>query len=346
MRSPNRADIFDGKTAIEVKKNLDAVSALRSSLMQLAYFLSSRELYNKGLLVLVDPKISQERLTDEWKHAERTLNPQVFRQLHLVLYRDGSFQGLPDGLDPKIRKNLALLVHQEMGRQTRIPRATIYYELLKVLVHQWLLKKGPMTAHWLAETVGCSYPTVADALAKLGSSIKRHSDRRIELGYFPKEEWASLVAVSGSARSTMRFIDRSGQSRDPGSLFRRAQGLKRPDIAIAGVFGAKHYFPKLDLVGSPRLDISIHCPNGMADIGFIEKLDPALQPTRDSQEGAMVFLHFVRREESLFEKDAEGFYWADPVECLLDLHAGRLESQALEFLQFYERSRSVKSKTQ
>jgi hypothetical protein len=43
-------------------------------------------------------------------------------------------------------------------------------------------------------------------------------------------------------------------------------------------------------------------------------------------------IHALRRAESLFQPGEDGLPWADPVECLLDLHEARLESQALEFL--------------
>ena len=42
----------------------------------------------------------------------------------------------------------------------------------------------------------------------------------------------------------------------------------------------------------------------------------------------------IRRKDSLFETNPLGIAWADPVECLLDLHEMRLEPQALEFLNF------------
>jgi hypothetical protein len=36
---------------------------------------------------------------------------------------------------------------------------------------------------------------------------------------------------------------------------------------------------------------------------------------------------------TFFQKSDDGMVWADEVECLLDLHEARLESQALEFLE-------------
>jgi hypothetical protein len=50
------------------------------------------------------------------------------------------------------------------------------------------------------------------------------------------------------------------------------------------------------------------------------------------QESALLVLHFVRRRETFFELGSDGVNWADPVECLLDLHEAHLEPQALELL--------------
>jgi hypothetical protein len=47
-------------------------------------------------------------------------------------------------------------------------------------------------------------------------------------------------------------------------------------------------------------------------------------------------VHFIRRPESLFVQGAGKTLWADPVECMLDLHDARLEPQALEFLRHFE----------
>ena len=193
-----------------------------------------------------------------------------------------------------------------------------------------------MTSKWLAEVaVGCSYPTVADALNHLGPWLTRHSDRRVELRKFPREEWAKLLAVSDRVRSTMRYASRSGlQVRSPGSLMMRLRKTMRKDIAVGGVTGAKHYFSDLNITGDPRLDISIHCPGNEVDLSFVEKLDPALVKVGSPHEPAHLAIHMIRRKKAFFEQpDPDGAQPADPVECLLDLHEVRLEARAKEFLE-------------
>lgn len=190
-----------------------------------------------------------------------------------------------------------------------------------------------MTTVSLMDMAGCSYPTVASALRMVRHCLVRHSDRKVELERFPKEEWARMVAVSEKARGTVRFADRSGQPRSAESLLRRLQRLERADIAVGGVVGAKHYHPALDLVGIPRLDLSLHCWRNEANWSFVERLDPGLARTDRRDEPASLVVHLVRRKKSLFEQGTDGLLYADRVECLLDLHEARLESQAQELLE-------------
>jgi hypothetical protein len=109
------------------------------------------------------------------------------------------------------------------------------------------------------------------------------------------------------------------------------RNLGRDDVAVGGVSGARHYQSDLDLVGTPRLDLSVHSRAKEVDLDFIQELDPALKKSEGREEAPRVVIHVVRRAEPLFER-GDGQLWADPVECLLDLQEGRLESQAQEFM--------------
>lgn len=328
-----RVDAVLGNTVIELKSGVNAVRSLRAGLINLAYALVEKYPQKKGLLVLTDPKITEGRLEGEWNRAWQALQPEVMNRLGLVVFKDGDFRGLPQDPDPEIRRGLRRLISRDLGaKRIGRSRGEIYYDILRILIHQWMLSKGPVHAAWLGEIAGCSYPTVAAALRRLGRSIKRHSDRRIELRHFPRDEWAKLLAVSDRVRSTMRFSDQSGQPRSPDSLLRRLGQLGRHDIGVGGVFGARHHYPDLDLVGTPRLDLSIHSPNGTIDSSLIDNLDPALKQLQDSHEPASLAVHILYRKKSLFESASDGVEWADPVECLLDLLEAHLEPQASELL--------------
>ena len=342
MSVKSKTDIQLGNTLIEVKSGVDAARNLRMGLIQLAYALIESGPSQKGILVLADPKVTFTRLEKEWHYAQGALRPDVLERLSLVIFKDGQFHGFPKDPEFEIRLKLEQVVrHQIKLEREHQHRGEAYYEILKILIRQWLLNHGPVTTDWLARTAGYSYPTVASSLKRLGKTIKRRTDRRIELAHFPRDEWSELVAVSERARSTIRFTDRSGQPRSPESLLKRLQKIERPNIAVGGVFGAKHYQPSLDLVGNPRLDLTIHnSTHSRTDLSFVDRLDPALRGEEDSRAPANLVIHFLRRHDSLFDGGPDGIKWADPVECLIDLHEARLEPQAREFLHFFTSRRS------
>jgi hypothetical protein len=339
-RRRNQVDAEIGRTLVEVKSGLDAVRNLRVGILQLALALDEGGQGKRGLLVVAAPAMSQARLQEEWQSTLRALRRDLAGRLRLVLFQAGRFQDLPDDCDSAFRAKLERVVRSELERgPARMPRGEAFHEVLKLLVHAWMLNGGPMTSAALAKAAGCSYPTVADAVRRLGAAVARRSYRRVELAYFPKDEWSALVAVSERVRSTIRFSDRSGRPRSPESLLRRLRSLGRSDVGVGGVLGAKHYVSDLDIVGLPRLDLTVHGRGSRADALFVEKIDPALRRAASRDEPVALAVHFVHRAEPLFVQGTDKTVWADPVECLLDLHEARLEPQALEFLRHFEEGR-------
>jgi hypothetical protein len=321
-----------GHWLIEVKIGVAGLRSVRMSLMQLAYALAERP-DSEGILVLSDVAITRERLQREWQHATSVLRREMLDRLVLCIEEHGEISGIPRTPDPETQRILLDVLEKERARAgPRLARANAAFVVLKILLHHWLTDGNPVTTYWLASTSGYSYPTVANVLHSLGSLIERGSDRRVRLRWFPYEEFVRLVALSYRARATVRYADRSGQPRSPESHLKRLEKLNPPGLAIGGVLGAKHYFPNLDLVGTPRLDISMHSPGRHMDLGFVEKLDPALKLVEDPLEPAGVVVHAVYHADALFVQREEGLQWADPVECLLDLYDARLEMQAKQFL--------------
>jgi hypothetical protein len=323
------------------KSRLFDVRSLRNAILKMADEIQRRKT-SHAYLVLVDPKVTTSRLKEEWKKHDQFLKPEVMRRITIVVVKDGEYWGIPEEPPPEIRPRLEeFLRGREKTSGTYLPRRKDYYELLKILLHKWFLEEGPTTAKELARIAGCTYPTVARATRNLAGYLQRDSRRRIELSRFPKDEWFRLLAEANRSRSTMNFVDRSGQPRSPESLMRRLLKTGIQTVGVGGVFGAKHHYPDLNLVGSPRLDLSVHCPGDWVDLGFVEHLDPALRLEENSGEPTSLVIHFIRRKESLFIKAQDDQVWADPVECLLDLSEARMESQALEFLQHYIRQRQA-----
>lgn len=329
-RAGYRPDFQLGNTIVEVKADLHSFRNLRAALLQLAYYITE-ETDEYGALVLVNPRITDAALRKEWQLIERTLRPAIVKRLALAVRRNAEISAIAGELKPSLSRQLLTHVDREArGQPYRAPQSSD--AILLVLLNQWFLRKGPMTTQWLIQAVGCSYPTAANALRRLEHVIRRSSDRRFQLWGFPAEEWQRVVANRERAHPTLHYADRSGQRRSAESLLQRAAGLERDDIAVGGVIAARHYYPALDLRGTPRLDLTLHSPDGRADLSFVEQLDPALERTSGKDESAGLAIHVLRRQASFFETTGDGLPWADRVATLLGLYDARLEPQAKEFL--------------
>jgi hypothetical protein len=336
-------DFEVGNQLIEVKVGVTALRSVRMGLMQLAYAIGHQP-GMMGILVLRDMTVTRKRLEDEWKLVASVLRPDVLRRLSLCINDGDHFEGIPRDPDLETQRVLADVVAAELPHSSsHVARAHASFAVLKILLLEWLKGGKPITAEYLVRSSGYSYPTVAKVLQSLGSLVERQSDRRVSLRWFPKDEFARMLAMSDRARSTVRFTDRSGQPRSFESYLRRLEVLHPQGLAIGGVLGAKHYFPNLDLVGTPRLDISLHCPGHQMDLSFIELLDPALKRVSDPLEPATLVVHAVRHVNPFFAARENGLTWADPLECLMDLHEARLEKQAVQFLDALQQNRPAES---
>jgi len=323
---------MDGRPHIRSVTGIDAIRTLRAELLALVAA-ADEEPHAVQLLCLSAPRMTEERIAEEWGLLQRSLRPEVARRLAVrVLHADGrarSFGIVPDSMAVLLCSESSPV---ERRSGTRLPRPDYSFIVLKLLVYGWLTHRGPLTTLWIAQAAGCSYPTVASALRRLGRVVRRHRDRRVELLEFPREEWGRLLLTADEARSTLRYADRSGQPRSASSLADRLRALRPEKVAIGGVLAARHYDPALDLMGLPRLDVSVHSPGRWPDLSFVRRLDPALEATSDPTEPARLTVHFVRHAKSLFLEGPDRPAWVDPVECLLDLHEARLEPQAGEFV--------------
>lgn len=324
----------DGRVIAEIKYSVDALRTVRTAIMNLAYALEKHPVAS-AYLVLVAPTITKDRVRHEWRRAEAILKPRVFTRLAIcLLTTEGVFHGVPANPPADVQDWLSDIVERQAANlPIRAERTDYEFVIMKVLIHQWLTERKPVTMAWLARTAGCSYPTVSRVLQRQGSMIERTSDRRVALRFFPQKEFSRLLAKSERARSTTRFLDQSGQPRTPKAHLRRLEKIRPEGIAIGGALGAMHYLPSLDLVGTPRLDLSIHCHNAYLDVGLIKALDPALKREDDPFKPANVVVHAIRHADPLFSARKGGLAWADPVECLLDLQEARLEAQANQLLE-------------
>lgn len=315
-----------------------SVSAVRAAVFRLMASLMDKGADQQGLLFLVDPKIQEQRLDEEWKLLERTFRPEIMRNVVLgrmrgeqVTFSSGGFQP-----DRQIVAQLRQMYHLgKMNPPTPLRRPDLFHEILKLLIHAWLTRIGPVTTRWICEAAGCSYPSAINVLKRLSPMLRHESDRRLELSMFPRDDWAFLVATAERARATMKFSDPSGKPRTAEQILKRVRELGQGAIAVGGVHGAKHHFPDLDLVGASRVDLVVHCPKREVKLDFVSRLDAALEHSDNSREPPFLVLHFLRRKENFYLQGDDGQRWADMVECLLDLHEARHEPQAVQYLNHF-----------
>jgi hypothetical protein len=314
---------------VEVKSGSQSANWVRGGLLQLARLLDE-EPATRGLLVLVEPRMSVSRILDELAATRRVLRKDLQGRLFVSTWREGELQDPPRDSDPRLEEVVRDAIARA-GARGGPQGGVAWLRVLQVLVHRWLLGRQPTSVATLRSLTGFSQPTVASALDRLAHVLVRSSDRSVSLLRFPRAEWDQLVASSDLVRRTRRFVDRSGKPRSPDALLRRLSRLDRPDVAIGGVVGAQHHLPSLDVVGAPRVDLSLHAPRDVADLSFVAALDPALGEAKRRDETPTLVVHLVRRADPLFT-NARGRTWADPTECLLDLQEMGLETQASQLL--------------
>lgn len=318
---------------VEVSVGASSFRNVRATLLAMAYLLADK-LDKHALLVLTRTRITQPRLERELDLVEQVIKPGIAGRLHVTIESEGRYSDLPAQRRPGFTEKLREIVNAEIVKATRKKKLanSSAYAILEILIHEWLFARGPMTTDRLMKISGSSYPTVAEALKLFEPLLFRHSDRQVELRRFPHHEWTGLVAVSERIRGTKRFADRSGQPRSPEAMIRRLQKRNLPNVAVGGVIAARSYYlPSFDLVGTPRLDLTVNTIAGV-DWDFVKDLDPAME-NAERGEPANLVIHQIHRKESLFAEGHDGVRYTDPVECLLDLHEARLEQQAQQLLQ-------------
>jgi hypothetical protein len=333
---PNAPDAKIQNLIVEVKFGVDATRTLRTALLHLAEMIADDSKLS-GLLVLADSVVTAGRLQKEWSRAVRLLRPELMKRMIICIASNGRFHGVPSDPDPDVQAALRNIVDRKRGAgKARLTRTDYAFVIRKLLLRNRLLETEPMRIERLARLAGCTYPTAARVLKQLGGLVTRTSDRRAAIRYVPREFLAYLAANSERARTAVRFADASGQPRSSEALVRALERLQPAGVAIGGTLGAAHYFRQLDLVGTPRLDLSVHAPDGHADLAFVRALDPALKMLDDPLQPATLVVHAVRHADSLFEKRAGGLAWADPIDCYFDLQEAKLETQARQFMAWLE----------
>ena len=179
--------------------------------MQLALSLSDKPEIERACLVLRLSRLSLDRVRHEWMKIKEVLHPKVAQGLSLVAIGQGDVWVEPD---EEFLHRIANVFQMTSG-DTSDTAATViklqpkqkHLEVLKVLIHRWLLREGALSIGKLAEQVGCTYSTVKEALDRLQQrrSITRQANRSVELTKFPISSWNELLALSESMRRSFRY---------------------------------------------------------------------------------------------------------------------------------------------
>jgi len=326
------SDFIWQKWSVSVKSGIFTVRDLRSILVSMAYALKL-EPEKQCLCILVASKLTPARLEAELYAFQGIVSPEMAGRIYLALFdQSEEFIYFPEHECAIPQNELKAFIHEQAAITGKRSPGASRIAVLNLLTLQWLNRGEPQTTEALRQESGASYPTVFNTIKRLEAEnlIIRQSDRRVSLKRFPESLWKRWV-VDGEARKSIRFSDLSGQPRTPGDLAKRLEKLDLENVAVGGVIGAKYYYPKLDITGSPHLDLVVH--GGMkSNLDFIRKLDPALGKMDSLVEPADVVVHFLPRAESCFIRDSSGLLLADPIECLANLYEGGLDYQADDML--------------
>lgn len=312
---------------VEIKRGATSARVIRDGLTQLAYYLADRP-DHRAILVLVSPRVSDARTQDELEQFRSILSRPLRNRIEALTVDERGDQSFRRVLPPEVVATIAL----ESTAGEKLGRPDFSFEILKLLVRSWLHREGPVPMKTLAALAGCSHPTVARAVRELGRDIRRSSSRAVELARFPRQAWSRALVRADRSRHTVRFADRSGRARTPQALLRRLKKLDQHGVGVAGTMGSRYWYPELNLLGDPRLDLSIHCASDRMDLDFVSKIDPGLVRLESESEVPSLVVHAVRRAAPLFREAKGGLPWADPVECLLDLEDLRLSKQVRGFI--------------
>ena len=147
-----RADAVTDDTVFEVLVATKDARRLRTALMELAR-IADADKVRRVTLMLEEPKITDSRLREEWKGAGLVLLPELFARLAVAIRQSGKWTGIPVPPAPGELSVLDEILRHELSRRPASASrgSEAHHEILRILIHQWLLGKGPITVSSLME---------------------------------------------------------------------------------------------------------------------------------------------------------------------------------------------------
>lgn len=335
----------DGNLLIELQVKPQGMRGFYAGVMRLALELQSWPDAERGCLIIEASNLSLKRLQQDWEKAKSVLGKKYARKLAIIAIQKDELWIEPKGDTPINELASHVLSIPDLGfklpENTRRIRATRKTdEIIKVLISRWLQHLPSIGVGELGEAVGCSYPTIRNAIKKLETTkhLSRDSGSTVHLARFPESDWKRIVALASTNRNTIRFSDRSSQKPNTKKLLDRLNRIKPDNVALGGVIAGRHWNTDFDLNGIPRLDLLIHEESQSLDLEFMKQLDPALKPSKDQGESSVVVIHTIGRANPNFSTSKKyALPIADPVETALDLIEMGLPAQASQLLSHFRK---------
>ncbi len=343
---------------IEFTTGTRSTRDLRARMLSLAMNLhhSTEEMFNKyAVLIIINPEMTKRSIEEEWLLFLSVIDGKYRDHLKLLIWLDGEINNVASyepsyGNEELPLKDIRALITKEFKpKRGCLPQADFYHIITTLLIKNFFEGNSYLKNKDLQDEAQCSYPTLQRILRKLDTWLERDSSRSLRLKQFPEDIWWKLLSNAPVARHTVRFQDVSGQPRSIESLIKQFQKREIQDVAIGGVTAAVFHYPMLDIVGSPRLDLIVHVAptnrrpknHAISAEKLASIIDPGLEETNDPTTPVRLAIHYLRRKNSDFVKDESNGYWlADPMECLYDLHDARLTPQAEQLLNHLKQQRS------
>ena len=347
VSSPSSIDFMsrDGTLLLEVQRKPQGMRGFYAGTLRLAIELERYRNAETACLIIDASNLSLKRLKFAWNEAKKVITRIHGKKLAIIAVKENETwveptnQRLVNRIASNVR-NIPALGFSQPANIERIRAARKADEIVKVLISRWLQHLKPIGIGELGEIVGCSYPTVRKAIAKLEmkNNLYRDSGSTVQLKRFPEHDWRRIVALAPTSRNTIRFADHSGQKPNTKKLLDRLCRMKPERVALGGVIAGRHWNVDFDLNGIPRLDLLVHEESQSLDLGFMKKLDPALKKSTNQERSPVVVVHTVGRANPDFiESMKYTLPLAGPVETVLDLVDIGLPAQAHQLLSHFRK---------
>ena len=312
--------------AVTVVRQLSNTRDLRAQILSLAGNLANNNF--KGTLRIIDPLISKNTVQEQWDRLLPVIVPKIRDRMDLSIEIDS-------------QSSAKSSVYKKERGMVLLDRPNYRYEVLRLLIGANLEEDGPQNRQSLIEHIGVSQTPVNQALHELKRAGVAHSlGRGVEVQ--TESVSSELIAKIKAQPQTLRFrFERGAHIKPPAVLLERVLPLLHPNapagwdkIALSGTPVALADIPRLDLMGTQRLDLVAHVPreDKVFDSEILRVLDDGLELEPNVLAPAPVVVTLVRAKV-VFTRDAGlgQARCACQMDVFLSLLDAGLREQALQY---------------